>query len=125
MDVKAVGSADINAVLAQMRMLREQAKLGSPDVSGVDTAARADRSSLERLPADGVDFGATLKSALQSVNALQKTSSATANGFIEGSHDDLVKVMVDGQKANLGFQAMVQVRNRMISAYQDIMNMPI
>ncbi len=59
------------------------------------------------------------------MNSLQKNSSAITNDFINGKETNLVKVMVESQKASVGFQAMVQVRNRMVTAYQDIMNMPI
>ena len=115
MDVKGVAGTDINAVLMQMRALRAQA--GFEPLSHVkDQGGVAERK---------VDFGETLKSALNTVNGLQKTSSNTANAFMSGQHNDLVRVMVDSQKANLGFQGLVQVRNRMVSAYQDIMNMPI
>ena len=48
-----------------------------------------------------------------------------ANAFSRGEHTDLVRVMVAAQKSNVAFQALTQVRNRVVSAYQDIMNMPI
>ena len=114
----AANSADIQSVLAQMRQLRAQASAGAMPLQPAREVDGAKESS-------GVNFGATLKSAIDSVNGLQQTSSAAANDFITGKRTDLVNVMIDGQKANLGFEAMVQVRNRMISAYQDIMNMPI
>ena len=114
----AANAADIQSVLAQMRQIRAQANAGvQPVMPGKETdAVQSSRS---------VDFGATLKRAIDSVNDLQQTAGAASNDFITGKRTDLVNVMVDGQKASLGFQAMVQVRNRMVSAYQDIMNMPI
>ena len=114
--------ADINAVLAQMRALRAQAQTGPLPVQGLSPIAE---DSAQVKSPNRVDFGAEFKSAIDAVNSLQKTSSRTANDFLTGKENDLVKVMVDSQKSSLGFQAMVQVRNRMISAYQDIMNMPI
>ena len=123
MDVKAASQTDIQAVLQQMRALRTQAREGVVAAEGM----RAADSTREAATVNGSTstFGSHLKNAIDTVNQLQKTSSATANGFLTGEHNDLVRVMVDGQKSTLGFQAMVQVRNRMISAYQDIMNMPI
>ncbi len=114
--------ADINAVLAQMRALRAQAQTGPLPAQGLSPIAE---DSVQVKSPNRVDFGAEFKSAIDAVNSLQKTSSRTANDFLTGKENDLVKVMVDSQKSSLGFQAMVQVRNRMISAYQDIMNMPI
>lgn len=114
--------AGINAVLEKMRTLRAQAQTSMPPMGGVDAA----QTGVNRLDqANQTEFGATLKNAIDSVNKLQKTSSATANDFLTGRSDDLVKVMVDSQKSKLGFQALLQARNRVVSAYQDIMNMPI
>ena len=124
MDVKGVQGNDLTAVLAQMRALRAQAQF-RPAMERTGGLDRADAPANAAAPGRDVEFGAALKSALQTVNGLQKTSSATATGFLEGKHNDLVKVMVDSQKSSLGFQGLLQVRNRMISAYQDIMNMPI
>ncbi|NKB98032.1 MAG: flagellar hook-basal body complex protein FliE [Pseudomonadales bacterium] len=123
MDVKGVGQPDIQMVLAQMRALRTQAQAGA-----VQTQPSQDVASTQVIGSPGatkVDFGETLKGAIDNVNSMQQTASSSANDFIAGRRSDLVNVMVDGQKASLGFQAMVQVRNRMVSAYQDIMNMPI
>ncbi|MCL4171007.1 UNVERIFIED_CONTAM: hypothetical protein GTU68_029682 [Idotea baltica] len=52
-------------------------------------------------------------------------SGARTNAYVSGESTDLVGTMVASQKANLGFQALVATRNRVVSAYQDIMNMPI
>ena len=116
MQITSATSSDINAVLAQMRALRDRAQISAP-------AGLVEQDSTGTVK--NADFGGALKNAIDNVNRLQQTSSATSNDFLLGKENDLVKVMVDSQKANLGFQAMVQVRNRMISAYQDIMNMPI
>ena len=127
MQVNGANQTDINAVLAQMRALRSQAQAGAqtPTLS-TQAAPSSDRvQSDQPVGASRADFGATFKSAIDHVNQLQKTSSASSNDFLTGRSNDLVKVMVDGQKSSLGFQAVVQVRNRMVSAYQDIMNMPI
>ncbi|MCB1684377.1 MAG: flagellar hook-basal body complex protein FliE [Pseudomonadales bacterium] len=109
--------SDIASVLAQMRAMRTAAEVPvQPDVkeaSGL-TAGRT-----------GTDFGALLKASIDSVSELQNASSAEATAFTRGEHTDLVRVMVASQKSNIAFQALTQVRNRVVSAYQDIMNMPI
>ena len=121
MDVKAATAhSDINAVLQQMRQIREQTQSGLA-IAPKETDVSAGASSTTNR----ADFGGALKDAIGAVNDLQQTASASANGFAEGRETNLVKVMIDSQKANIGFQAMVQVRNRMVTAYQDIMNMPI
>lgn len=107
----SVNSIDAEAVLARMRALASQAR-------GVET---------QRPPANAaVDFGEVLKGALDAVNETQRTASAMTTGFERGEPGvDLAEVMVAIQKANISFQAASQVRNRLVSAYQEIMNMPI
>lgn len=75
--------------------------------------------------ADG-DFAALLKASVNGVNEAQATASEMAAAFERGDPDvSLPAVMIAIQKAGLAFQAMTEVRNRLVSAYQDIMNMPL
>ena len=77
-------------------------------------------------PAGGVSFAEVLNNALKDVSAAQLEARAMAEGFsATDSSVNLQDVMVNLQKANLSFQQMVQVRNRLVSAYQDIMSMPV
>lgn len=104
---------DINAVLAQMRVLAAQAQ----SRPAAPTAAEGQQ---------GVDFGALLKESVEQVNSLQKEASGLGERFEMGDPSaDLTQVMVAVQKASVAFQAITQVRNKLVSAYQDIMNMPI
>ncbi len=76
--------------------------------------------------AGGVDFSAMLKSTIDQVNSTQLESNEMAKNFELGKTDaSLQEVMISLQKANVSFQAMVQVRNKLVSAYQDIMNMQV
>ncbi|MEM7001172.1 MAG: flagellar hook-basal body complex protein FliE [Pseudomonadota bacterium] len=120
LEVQAGSNQQIQSVLAQMRALRAQAQQ-PPVAGGIDAALDAGRVQ----PQDDAQFGKMLKGAIDQVNDLQKTSSKLSTQFMAGEEKDLVKVMIAGQKSSLGFQALLQVRNRMVSAYQDIMNMPI
>ncbi|MDR3213330.1 MAG: flagellar hook-basal body complex protein FliE [Azoarcus sp.] len=77
-------------------------------------------------PAGGVSFADVLNSALKDVSAAQQEARTMAQDFSGGDpNTNLQDVMVNLQKANLSFQQMVQVRNRLVSAYQDIMNMSV
>ena len=72
------------------------------------------------------DFSAMLKQSVDSVNATQQQASNLAAAFDRGDPNvQLAQVMVAMQKANISFQAMTQVRNKLVDAYKDIMNMPI
>lgn len=76
--------------------------------------------------AGGVDFADVLQSALKDVSAAQQEAREMTREFSAGDPDvKLQDVMVNLQKASLSFQQMVQVRNRLVTAYQDIMNMPV
>ena len=71
------------------------------------------------------DFATILQSMLVNVSQSQLHATRLAESFELGQHQDLAGVMVDQQKARLAFQTTLQVRNKLMSAYQDIMNMPV
>ncbi|MBL0769640.1 flagellar hook-basal body complex protein FliE [Sphingopyxis sp. XHP0097] len=71
------------------------------------------------------DFGAAISSALQQVNAQQTKASELSEAYERGDTHDIVSVMIERQKASLGFETTLQVRNKLLSAYRDIMNMPV
>lgn len=83
-------------------------------------------------PAGGIDggesapdFGAAISNALQQVNAQQAKASELSEAYERGDTHDIVSVMIERQKASLGFETTLQVRNKLLSAYRDIMNMPV
>lgn len=71
------------------------------------------------------DFGAAINQALQQVNAQQTKASDLSEAYERGDTHDIVSVMIERQKASLGFETTLQVRNKLLSAYRDIMNMPV
>ncbi len=72
------------------------------------------------------NFGDMLKTTINAVNEAQQEASALKVGFVNGTTDkSLAEVMIASQKASLSFTAVTEVRNKLISAYQDIMNMPV
>lgn len=73
-----------------------------------------------------VGFSQLLSKAMENVNELQNEAEKLGTAFELGDDKvDLAQVMLASQKADLSFQAMVQVRNKLISAYQEIMRMQI
>jgi flagellar hook-basal body complex protein FliE len=71
-------------------------------------------------------FSQLLASSIDKVNESQQSAASMAEAFERGADDvTLAEVMISMQKASLSFQAMTEVRNRLVSAYQEIMNMPI
>ncbi|MGI9237989.1 MAG: flagellar hook-basal body complex protein FliE [Woeseiaceae bacterium] len=74
----------------------------------------------------GNNFGEMLKTTINTVNDAQKEAADLKTGFVNGTTDkSLAEVMIASQKASLSFTAVTEVRNKLISAYQDIMNMPV
>ena len=71
-------------------------------------------------------FGDLLKTTLHAVNDAQHHSKALKTNFINGTGEQsLAEVMIASQKSDLGFRAVTEVRNKLVTAYQDIMNMPV
>jgi flagellar hook-basal body complex protein FliE len=72
------------------------------------------------------DFGALLKDSLNQVNSMQRSAQELSTALEQGQPGlDITRVMVEAQKATLAFRAMTEVRNRLVTAYQDVMNMAI
>ena len=88
-------------------------------------AATADSRPAESVP-ESSGFSELLKSSIDAVNEAQSSASEMAAALERGDKSvTLPEVMIALQKASLSFQAMTEVRNRLVNAYQEIMNMPI
>ena len=74
----------------------------------------------------GVDFAQVLQNSIAQVNQTQQQAEGMAANFAAGDGNaNLHEVMIALQKANVSFQEMVQVRNKLVSAYHDVMNMQV
>jgi flagellar hook-basal body complex protein FliE len=73
----------------------------------------------------GNSFGATLEAALKSVNDSQNAATRASEAYERGETVDVAQVMLARQKASLAFEATLQARNKLLSAYKDIMSMPV
>ncbi len=106
-----MSSMQIQQVLAEMRSLQARA-------SGVSEA-----------PAAGVqpsDFAHLMKHAVDEVSTMQNQATALADAYEAGDKSvDLTKVMLEVQKAGLAFRAMTEVRNKLVDAYTQVMNMSV
>ena len=106
------------------------------DTKGIDqmlslmraTAAQAGGrvSEAQSAPAGGADFAKILQNSIDQVNQTQQQAEGMAVNFAAGDgNTNLQDVMISLQKANISFQEMVQVRNKLVSAYHDVMNMQV
>jgi len=92
------------------------------------TAAQAGGrvSEAQSAPAGGADFAQILQNSIDQVNQTQQQAEGMAANFAAGDGNaNLHEVMISLQKANLSFQEMVQVRTRLVTAYNDVMNMQV
>lgn len=75
---------------------------------------------------DAPDFQALLQNAIQAVNSAQNEAQAKAQSFSTGdSSMSLEEVMVSMQKANIAFQGMIAVRNKLVDAYREVINLQV
>ncbi len=106
-----VNSVDMTQLLNRLRATAAVAEGRAPEAAG---------------GAGHVDFAAMLKQTLDAVNETQQSSSEMAARIDSGDPQvSLEEVMMARQKASISFQAMVQVRNKLVSAYQEVMAMQI
>lgn len=117
---------DINRVLAEMRSIKAQTQSAQPlEVNKLTENSVSLKDGMSRV-SESSDFGKLMNQAVNNVNDLQKTSAQMATSYEQGQAGvDITDVMIASQKASVSFQAMVQVRNKLIDAYRDVMNMPV
>ncbi|WP_380788277.1 flagellar hook-basal body complex protein FliE [Sphingomonas sp. R86521] len=91
------------------------------------TRANASASAGAAAPASTqpTSFADTLGDALKSVNEGQTQAAKISESYERGETVDIAKVMLARQQASVGFEATLQVRNKLLSAYKDIMSMPV
>jgi flagellar hook-basal body complex protein FliE len=112
--IGSIDSSQIQAMLQQLKAVASQTQAPG------STAAAAEQA------AQPVDFGQVLKSSLDKVAETQNAAGALSARYMKG--DDTVSlsdVMIAGQKANISLQATIQVRSKLVAAYNDIMNMQV
>lgn len=125
--------ADVSQLLQQMRQMQGQInqQSGLRDSAAAGGLEALKGTSLQSTLKSGASqnvkgFGEMFQQAINSVNATQQQASELATAFETGDPKvSLAQVMVASQKASVSFQALTQVRNRLVDAYKDIMNMPV
>ena len=111
-----------NAILQQNSALQKAAAAPATNpLAGVGGIGQA--SNATSAP-DG-SFTDTLRGALSQVNAQQAKANDITESYERGETTDIAAVMLQRESASVGFQATLQVRNKLLSAYKDIMSMPV
>jgi flagellar hook-basal body complex protein FliE len=105
---------EIDRVLSQIRSLSAQARPTAQPAGATNAAGGVS------------EFANLLRQGVDQVNQAQQKAGALADAFDRGTPGvELPQVMVELQKASVSFRALTEVRNRLISAYQEIMNIPL
>lgn len=133
-----VDRVDVSSVLMQMRQVKDQLRSQNEQaVQGVRPHTETNATSRIAKEAENAtaavngdntvpEFQNMFKNAINNVNENQKVAADLANRFEQGDPSiDLPEVMIALQKSSVSFQAMTQVRNKLVEAYKDVMNMPV
>ncbi len=113
------GAGSLQQIMAMRQQILDRSQLlqqlHAPGVQAAEPAA----------PESPAQFTDALKSALDQVNQTQARSEGLTDAYQRGEVTDVAKVMLARQEAGIAFEATLQVRNRLLSAYQDIMRMGV
>jgi flagellar hook-basal body complex protein FliE len=110
---------DVRSVLSQIRALQAQANVPAAPTAGVPAAGATGATGAP-------SFGRVMEAALDRVSLTQGKAGELQNKFQLGDpNTDLASVMLASSRAQVEFKGLVETRNRMVRAYQDIMNMPL
>lgn len=109
--------------MSQMEIDRVLATIRSFSTQSAGAAARTPAAPAQT---GASEFANLLRQGIDQVNQTQASASSLATAFERGTPGvELPQVMLEMQKASVSFRALTEVRNRLVSAYQEIMNMPI
>tara|TARA_B110000977_G_scaffold200818_1_gene292754 strand:- start:2945 stop:3292 length:348 start_codon:yes stop_codon:yes gene_type:complete len=114
--VSPVNAGNVESLLTQIRQYQAQAAQG------------VNLSPNERVGSQSVNgggFADAVKGALNDVNSAQALAKASRAAYERGDDLPLTDVVMNMQKSSLAFEATLQIRNKVLKAYEDIMNMPV
>lgn len=118
--------SDVTSILSQIRSYQHQLGTRALEPMPNPGAFTPNGVGFEQPGVKAPSFGETLQNALEGVNSAQKNAGVLAQAFELGDpRADLARVMVAAQQSQVAFRATVEVRNRLVQAYQDVLNMPL
>jgi flagellar hook-basal body complex protein FliE len=82
-------------------------------------------SPVKKTASGGPGFGDLLKNAVESVNAMQHEAGRLEDAVAKGENVNIHQAVIAGEKAGLSFRLLMQVRNKMVDAYQEVMRMQV
>ncbi len=93
-------------------------QFGGPAASGTSATQKLNKP-------DKGNFLDVLKKSVEKVNTLQNQADAAIDGLVLGDNKDIVQTMIKVEKADISFRLMMQIRNRIVKAYEEVMRMQV
>ena len=121
------GAMGVDRVLALRAQILEQnaALQRASQTAGTSTVAGPTAAPNRPVNAQANNFTTAFEQVLNSVNDQQNTAGQLSEAYQRGENVDIAKVMLARQQASVSFEATLQIRNKLLSAYKDIMSMPV
>ena len=104
---------DMQGAMAVIKRAQNAAELSASQSKGLEMSGSAD------------GFSNDLLAAIRSVNEMQMASANTKANFEVSGDVDVTEVLMKSQKASVAFEATLQIRHKILKAYQDVMSMPV
>lgn len=114
--VNSTNIQSVESMLSQIREYQDQAARGVKLQGNELATSETQKQS---------GFANSIKGALQEVNEMQQVSKANRAAYEQGEDIPLTEVVMSMQKSSLAFEATLQIRNKVLKAYEDIKNMPV
>jgi len=118
-----------NSMFNDMQSMIAKTQMQTPNANSISTNSFESIESLDRVSTTSTvnsDFSAMLKSAVDHVNGIQKHAGALQTAVEMGDRSvSISDAMIASQKAGVAFSATVEVRNKFVEAYKEIMSMPV
>ena len=111
-----------SSMMLQMKAMTDMASTTTPPIQ-INNEGLPDYQVKET---EKVEFGGLLKSAIQQVNAIQQESKGLRQDFLSGKEGaDLTEVMIASEKSSVAFGAMLEIRNKLLKAYEEVKNIRV
>lgn len=111
-----MNSVQMGSLMQQMEAMRTQAKAMTAQQPSALSTQQTEKPA---------SFSEILSRSLDQVNGLQNASQAMSTAFVKGETDNLAGVMISQQKARIATTAMIEVRNKLLESYREVMNMSV
>lgn len=95
------------------------------EIGSINNLVSAAPVNTARVAKEAINFGDIFMDALKNVNSLEQESAKLTEDFIAGGTDDIHSVMIAAEKASISLQFVMEVRNKVMEAYQEIMRMQV